>query len=61
MVPLGQNGTCLGSSQFINIGEIIGPISGKWLSTVYIDYMFAIISLIMPGSVFMYNRAQRLT
>lgn len=60
IAPEDQKGTYLGASQFKNIGGFVGPIIGGWLLTVYIDYMFAIISLIMLCSIFIYNRAKRL-
>ena len=61
IAPEDQKGTYLGASQFKNIGGFIGPILGGWLLTASINYMFAIISLIMLCSIFIYNRAQRLT
>lgn len=60
IAPEEQKGTYLGASQFKNIGGFIGPILGGWLLTAYIDYMFALISLIMLCSIFIYNRAQKL-
>ena len=60
IAPEDQKGTYLGAAQFKNIGGFVGPILGGWLLTVYIDYMFAIISLILLCSIFIYNRAQRL-
>lgn len=60
IAPDEQKGTYLGAAQFKNIGGFIGPILGGWLLTAYIHYMFAIISLIMLCSIFIYNRAQRL-
>lgn len=60
IAPDDQKGTYLGASQLKNLGGFIGPIIGGWLLTAYIDYMFAIISLIMLCSIFIYNRAKRL-
>ncbi|MGN7476320.1 MDR family MFS transporter [Solibacillus silvestris] len=61
IAPEDQKGTYLGAAQFKNIGGFIGPILGGWLLTSYIDYMFGVISFIILCSIFIYNRAQRLT
>lgn len=59
IAPEDQKGTYLGAAQLRNIGGFIGPIFGGWLLTVAIDWMFAILALVMISSILIYRKALR--